>query len=97
MTTMKCKMADQLANLTSVQETGLARINQRAETDFALECDEGHQIGVQRSVMEGLWPFFKGMMGSNTKEVTDKKLKLSMPKSTQEVLVQYLYGEKPNL
>lgn len=47
--------------------------------------------------MEALWPFFKGMVESNMQESSDKRVKLSMPNSTMDVLVRYLYGEKLNL
>lgn len=94
---VKLDMADYLTDQTSIHKTGLARIKETAETDFTLLCDGGQKIEVHRSVMEGLWPFFQGMMSSNMKEVAEKKVKLTMPKTTLEALVRYLYGEKLNL
>ncbi|RDW24412.1 hypothetical protein B0I73DRAFT_23358 [Yarrowia lipolytica] len=88
-------MADFLTGQTSIHKTGLSRIRQDSEPDFTLICEDGDKIEVHRSVMEGLWPFFKGMMVSkNMREIEQKRrVKLSMPKTTLEALVRYLYGE----
>lgn len=91
------ELADHLSEQTTVHKTGLARIRETAKTDFTLECDEGHKIEVHRSVMEGLWPLFQRMMSSNMKEVTEKRVRLNMPRTTLEVLVRHLYEERLNL
>lgn len=94
---VKLEMADYLCDRTTAQKTGLAQIKETAEPDFTLECDEEQTAGVHRCILEGLWPYFQGMMGSNMKEVAEKRIKLSMPKSTLEALLRYLYGEKLSL
>ncbi|KAG5355085.1 hypothetical protein CJU89_6910 [Yarrowia sp. B02] len=87
-------IVDHLSDLTSVHREGLARIRETSEPDFALESAEGDKVQVHRSVMEGQWPFFRGMVNSNMQEASDKVVKLDMPKSTLDALVRYLYGER---
>lgn len=82
---------------TTVHKTGLSRIRDTADSDFTLESDDGSTVSVHKSVLEGLWPFFKGMVDSKMEETANKRVKLNMPKSTMDVLVRYLYGEDLNL
>lgn len=78
---------------TSIHKTGLAQIHQTAESDFSLKSEDGKEVKVHKTVLEGLWPFFRGMVESKMKEVTQKCVKLPIPKSTLDVLVRYFYGE----
>lgn len=93
----KTAFAAYLSDQTDVHKTGLSRIKRTADSDFTLESGDGETVAVHRSVMEGLWPFFKGMVDSNMEETSNKRVKLSMPKSTMDVLVRYLYGEELSL
>lgn len=90
-------LAGVLFKQTDVQRTGLSRIKKTAATDFTLVSDDGKAVFVHKSVLEGLWPFFKVMVDSNMEERYSKRVTLSMPKSTLDVLVQYLYGEELDL
>lgn len=96
-TSNKTALAGFLSEQTDVHKSGLSRIKRTADSDFTLESGDGETASVHRSVMEGLWPFFKGMVESNMEETSNKRVKLSMPKSTMDVLVRYLYGEELNL
>lgn len=93
----KTALAGYLSKQTDVHKTGLSRIKRTADSDFILESVDGETVSVHKSVMEGLWPFFKGMVDSNMEEKANKRVKLSTPKSTMNVLVRYLYGEELNL
>lgn len=95
--TMKNAMIDILSGPTSIQKTGLSLIRSSADTDFSLESDDGEKVPVHKSVMEGLWPFFRGTVDSIMEEATHRNVKLSMPKSTLEQVVRYLYGEELQL
>lgn len=86
-------LSNYYVNQTSVHKTGLSRVRQTAEPDFSLKTETGEEIRVHKAVLEGLWPFFKGMVGSNMKEVADETASFPMPKSTLEATVRYLYGE----
>lgn len=92
--TVKNAMIDILSGQTSIHKTGLSRIRSSADTDFTLQSEDGEKVQVHKSVMEGLWPFFRGMVDSKMEESTHKNVKLSMPKSTLEEVVRYLYGEE---
>lgn len=78
---------------TSIHKTGLAQIHENAESDFCLKSEDGQPIRVHKTVLEGLWPFFRGMVESKMKEVAQKCVKLPVPKSTLDVMVRYFYGE----
>lgn len=91
------RIADFYLTQTSVHKTGLSRIKKDATADFTLKAEKGRAIKVHKSVMEGLWPFFKGMLASNMQEVADGFVKFPMPRTTLEVIVRYLYGEELSL
>lgn len=93
----KSALIGHLSKQTTVHKDGLSRIREVADSDFTLESDDGSTVSVHKSVLEGLWPFFKGMVDSKMEETTNKRVKLNMPKSTMDVLVRYLYGEDLNL
>lgn len=82
---------------TSVHKTGMAQIHRNAESDFTLKSEDGKEIKVHKTVLEGLWPFFRGMVESNMKEVAQKCVKLPIPNSTLDVMVRYFYGENLEL
>lgn len=95
--TLRNAIMDILSTQTSIHKTGLSRIRSSADTDFSLESEDGETVKVHKSVMEGLWPFFRGMVDSKMEESTHKNVKLSVPKSTLEEIVRYLYGEELEL
>lgn len=94
---IKSTLVAHWSNQTTVHKAGLSRIRDTADSDFTLESDDGSTISVHKSVLEGLWPFFKGMIDSKMEETANKRVKLKMPKTTMDVLVRYLYGEDLNL
>lgn len=93
----KTLMTDFLLDQTSVHKSGLSRIRKDATSDFTLKPEQGEDINVHKSVMEGMWPFFKGMLDSNMKEVAEGYVKLPISESTLQVIVRYLYGEELSL
>ncbi|KAG5368818.1 hypothetical protein CJU90_1048 [Yarrowia sp. C11] len=83
-----------LTKQTHIQLNGLSRIRTEAPWDFTLISDELQFVEVHRSVMEGVWPYFKRTVEHDRPK---NILRVEMPKSTIEVMVRYLYGQDMKL
>lgn len=69
-------------------------IRENATSDFVLKANGGEEIPVHKSVLEGLWPFFKSMLATNMKEAAQGFVAFDIPGTTLQVIVRYLYGEQ---
>lgn len=77
----------------SSPKSRLSKIRHGSEGDFSLSSDDGEVVKVHKSVMVGLWPFFKAMMDSEMTEAQSGEMKLPMPHSTLETIVRFMYDE----
>jgi hypothetical protein len=84
---------------TNVHAKGLERLRRGPGADFSIESKEGNEeaIKVHKSVMMLNWPFFEKMLNSGMQEAQENKLTLPLPRSTVEVIVRYLYGQRLKL
>jgi hypothetical protein len=78
----------------TMQELGLATLEERVVADFEIVCDDGRKLACSRAILEDRWPWFKEQ---RTKFMqTAKETVETLPSSSMHVGLPELTGAAPD-